>query len=486
MIDKTIGWNLENSYAQLPELFFRDALPAKFREPKVAILNLRFAIELGLDFSSLTEFELAAMLSGQTLPPGAKPIAQAYAGHQYGGFTMLGDGRAILLGEQRTPAGKLIDIQLKGAGRTPFSRMGDGLAAVGPMLREYIISEAMHALRIPTTRSLAVVTTGEPVYREDTLPGAVLVRTAASHIRVGTFEYIGAQQDETNLRKLADYTIVRHYPELIDAPEKYVGFLQAVLNRQAALIAQWQMVGFVHGVMNTDNVSICGETIDYGPCAFMDTYNIDTVFSSIDRGGRYAYGNQAKITQWNMTRFAESLLPLLHKDQQTAIEIATAELHRFMEVFDTHWLNGMRQKIGLTTTVQDDDKTLIERLLKWMQDNQADFTNTFADLSQAKSLTDDKYMSESFQEWLNVWQTRLKKEALTLNELYHAMQKANPLVIPRNHRVEQALAAANAGDFSVMQKLLEVLSNPFDYSCDIEKFREPPPPGTCYKTFCGT
>ena len=326
--DGAIGWRFDNTYARLPDVLFAPAKPAAVREPRVSILNHRLADELGLDLGAMSPEAAAALFAGQDLPAGSRPIAQAYAGHQFGGFTMLGDGRAILLGEHRTPSGRLVDIQLKGAGRTRFSRGGDGRAALGPMLREYIISEAMAALGIPTTRSLAVVTTGEPVYRESVRRGAILTRVAASHIRVGTFEYLAARRDEPTLRALADYAIDRHYPELADAPQKYLEFFRAVADRQASLIARWQLVGFIHGVMNTDNMAISGETIDYGPCAFMNAYDPDTVFSSIDHAGRYAYGNQPAIAQWNLARFAETLLPLLDPDQEKAVAVATEVLGR--------------------------------------------------------------------------------------------------------------------------------------------------------------
>src|SRR4051794_10571786 len=342
----TVGWRFENTYSRLPDDLFTAVNPAKVPEARLSVLNHRLAGELGLDLAALSPDAAAALFAGQVLPVGSRPIAQAYAGHQFGGFTMLGDGRAILLGEHRTPDGRLVDIQFKGSGRTRFSRGGDGKAALGPMLREYIISEAMAALGIPTTRSLAVVTTGERVYRERPLRGAILTRVAASHIRVGTFEY-AARRDESTLRALADYAIDRHYPELAEAPRKYLEFFRAVADRQAALIARWQHVGFIHGVMNTDNVAISGETIDYGPCAFMNAYDPGTVFSSIDRGGRYAYGNQSAIAQWNLARFAEALLPLLDADQEKAVASAMEVLNEFPAVFERYWLAGMRKKLGL-------------------------------------------------------------------------------------------------------------------------------------------
>src|SRR3954452_10163485 len=360
-----MGWRFDNTYSRLPEVFSVPATPAAARAPRVSILNHRLADELGLDLGAMSLEAAAALFAGQDLPAGSRPIAQAYAGHQYGGFTMLGDGRAILLGEHRTPSGRLVDLQFKGSGRTRFSRGGDGRAALGPMLREYIISEAMAALGIPTTRSLAVVTTGEPVYRESVRRGAILTRVAASHVRVGTFEYLAARGDEANLRVLADYAVGRHYPELADGPGKYLGLSRAVMDRQAALVARWQMVGFIHGVMNTDNVAVTGETIDYGPCAFMNAYDPNTVFSSIDRGGRYAYGNQPATTQWNLARFAEALLPLLDPDQEKAVAVATEALGEFPDLYESHWLAGMRRKLGLQTD-EDGDAELIRSLLGWM------------------------------------------------------------------------------------------------------------------------
>src|SRR4051812_24169501 len=360
------GWRFENTYARLPPSLFVPATPARVREPRVSVLNHALAGELSLDLGALPPEAVAALFAGQDLPPGSRPIAQAYAGHQFGHFTMLGDGRAILLGEHRTPEGRLVDVQFKGSGRTRFSRGGDGRAALGPMLREYIISEAMAGLGIPTTRSLAVVTTGEPVYRESVRRGAVLTRVAASHIRVGTFEYVAALGDEPTLRALADYAIDRHYPELADAPRKYPEYLRAVADRQAALIARWQLVGFIHGVMNTDNMAISGETIDYGPCAFMNAYRPGTVFSSIDHAGRYAYGNQPAVGRWNLARFAEAVLPLLDSDPDRAVAAATEVLDEFPALFERHWLAGMRQKLGLQTD-EASDAELIRSLLGWME-----------------------------------------------------------------------------------------------------------------------
>ena len=398
---------------------------------------------------------------------------------------MLGDGRAILLGEHREPSGRLVDIQFKGAGQTRFSRRGDGCAALGPMLREYVISEAMAALGIPTTRSLAVVTTGEPVYRPSALRGAVLTRVAASHIRVGTFEYLAARQDFENLRVLADYTVGRHYPDLVDVPRKYAEFLRAVIDRQAALIAQWQMIGFIHGVMNTDNMAISGETIDYGPCAFMNAYSTETVFSSIDHSGRYAYGNQPAIAQWNLARFAETLLPLLDVDQEQAVAIASDALGEYPTLFRRYWLAGMRAKLGLLTA-EALDVELIQSLLDWMQASRADFTNTFRDLSEGLP-TAERYRDAGFQDWHLRWQERLRREGGPTASVYARMRAVNPAVIPRNHRVEEALFAAEEhDDLSVMHRLLAALSSPYEKRADSTCYQDPSPDDGQYRTFCGT
>jgi uncharacterized protein YdiU (UPF0061 family) len=399
---------------------------------------------------------------------------------------MLGDGRAILLGEHRTPSGRLVDIQWKGAGRTRFSRRGDGRAALGPMLREYVISEAMFALGIPTTRSLAVVTTGEPVYRASALRGAILTRVAASHIRVGTFEYLAARQDKSNLRILADYVIDRHYADLIDAPRKHLEFLRAVIDRQASLIARWQLVGFIHGVMNTDNMAISGETIDYGPCAFMNTYRPDTVFSSIDHAGRYAYGNQPAIAQWNLARFAETLLPLVDSDHEKAIAVATEALGEYPALFERYWLAGMRKKLGLQSD-EAGDVELIGSLLEWMQNSRADFTNTFRDLSSEEPLAGAPYRDPDFQAWHSRWQLRLSRDGRPTPLAYTVMRAVNPAVIPRNHRVEEALSAAeDRDDLSVLHRLLAALASPYEAGADSAQYQDPPPDDCNYRTFCGT
>lgn len=478
---ETAGWNLEHSYAGLPKLFHRSTLPVPVRQANFVIFNESLAMELGLRADVLKEN--ASLFVGNLLPTGSAPLAQAYAGHQYGHFTALGDGRAILLGEQITPKGERFDIQLKGAGQTPFSRSGDGRAGLGPMLREYIISEAMHALGVPTTRSLAVATTGEIVRRMEPLPGAVLTRVAASHIRVGTFEWAAARGSQEELQALADYTIQRHFPEVAGVEQIYLRFFESLMERQAALIAQWMHIGFIHGVMNTDNMAICGETIDYGPCAFMDTYDPDTVFSSIDRNGRYAYGNQPHIAQWNLARLAEALLPLLHENEKLAIEKANEAIHSFQGRFQKHWLAGMRSKLGLFTE-EAEDSALIQALLEWMQASKADYTTTFATLSQGKPVSEEP----EFTSWHQRWIKRLSHQQQSMSDSLQIMQKHNPVYIPRNHKVEEALSAASdKTDLSVMHRLLEVLGKPFDYSSSLPEYSRPAESGSCgYQTFCGT
>jgi uncharacterized protein YdiU (UPF0061 family) len=466
------GWRLEHSYARLPQAFHVRIEPTPVREPQLVVLNAPLAESLGLNATSLND---AGVFAGNALPPGAEPLAQAYAGHQYAHFTMLGDGRAILLGEQITPSGDRFDIQLKGSGPTPFSRRGDGRAALAPMLREHVISEAMHALGIPTTRSLAVVTTGETVWRQEGgLPGAVLARVAASHIRVGTFEYAAARRDKEGLRALADHTRQRHYPELEGGP---TDLFEAVMERQARLIAQWMHIGFIHGVMNTDNMALSGETIDYGPCAFMDAYDPATVFSSIDRHGRYAYGNQPHIAQWNLARLAEAMLPLFHEDEKQAVEIGNGLITKFEGRFKHHWLAGMRAKLGLFNQ-EDDDTALIQSLLDWMHETKADFTNTFRDLTRGSGGT---------PEWHARWRERLQRQPQSADEAVALMRRSNPAFIPRNHKVEEALAAAsNHGDLNPMHRLLTVLAAPFDHTQDWPEFSQPSDDTEGYQTFCGT
>lgn len=482
-----IGWRFDNSYAELPYHFYTKLHPSKALNPRMVISNHVLAKTLGLDLKSLTDDELAQYFSGNTLPVGATPLAQAYAGHQFGHFTYLGDGRAHLIGEHITPNGKRVDIQLKGSGQTPYARRGDGRAALGPMLREYIISEAMHALGIPTTRSLAVVTTGEPVYRETVLQGAILTRVASSHLRVGTFEYLAAREDVEGLKQLADYAIQRHYPEIVDSDSPYLALLEVMMHRQINLITEWMRVGFIHGVMNTDNMTISGETIDYGPCAFMDSYDPSTVFSSIDHAGRYAYANQPHIAQWNIARFAEALLPLLHDNIQEAVTIAENTLQSFGNIMQQAWLGMMRRKLGLLNE-EKDDVHLVSDLLKWMQQHSADYTNTFHDLTHEGFPRGALYQDSVFAAWYDQWQQRLTRNAKPLSFSIALMRENNPVLIARNHQVELALKAAEEdSDFSAFHELLKVLSAPYDAKREYTAFTQPPPPSErVYQTFCGT
>ena len=475
------GWQLDHSYARLPEALCRPAAVARFPSPAIVEVNHALAAELGLDLRASSPDALAALFAGQSLPHGAQPIAQAYAGHQFGHFAMLGDGRAILLGEQLAPGGRRVDVQFKGSGETHYSRRGDGRAALGPMLREYLVSEAMHALGIPTTRSLAVATTGETIVRAGPKPGAVLTRVAASHIRVGTFQYAAATGDAAVLRALADHAIARHEPQLTDSPEKYVEFLRAVIARQADLVAQWQCVGFVHGVLNTDNTAVSGETIDYGPCAFLDGYHADTVFSSIDHHGRYRFAHQPAIIQWNLARFAEAMVPLLSPDDEpTAIAHANDALGDFATRFRARWLDGMRAKLGLATA-EPDDLALANDLLAAMQEERTDFTATFRALSDGLS-------PRGLERWMPRWHARLAREPRPAADALRSMRAANPAVIPRNHRVEAALSAAeDHGDLAPFRALLAALARPFDPAPQHAEYADPPPPEfEGYRTFCGT
>ncbi|WP_430786353.1 protein adenylyltransferase SelO [Virgibacillus flavescens] len=481
------GWNLENSYSHLPKSFFSTLDQNPVNSPKMAIFNNKLAMSLGLDAKEMTSESGLNILAGNKVPEGGLSLAQAYAGHQFGNFTMLGDGRAMLLGEQITPKSERVDVQLKGSGRTPYSRGGDGRAALGPMLREYIISEAMHALGIPTTQSLAVVTTGETIRRETELPGAILTRIAASHLRVGTFQYAAGLGDVEELRALADYTINRHFPDIENKNNRYQLLLQEVIERQAKLVANWQLVGFIHGVMNTDNMTISGETIDYGPCAFMDTYDPATVFSSIDVQGRYAYGNQPYMAKWNLTRLAETLLPLLDENQEKAIDVAEVALSEFPTQYFANWLSGMRAKLGIFNE-EEEDQSLIEEFLQMLQKYQADFTNTFRDLSFDKKDGSDLFESPEFSLWYDKWMARLCRQEESKASSKELMQNSNPAVIPRNHRVEEALeAAVNLEDYSLVEQLLAVLSNPYAHSAEQKKYATPPEPtNQPYQTFCGT
>lgn len=472
-------WNFHNSYTKLPEFFFTRQLPTKVRAPRFIIYNDALAASLGVS-------QQLEVFAGNEIPKGAEPLAQAYAGHQFGHFTMLGDGRAVLLGEQITDSGQHFDIQLKGSGPTPYSRGGDGLATLGPMLREYIISEAMHALGIPTTRSLAVVTTGEDVQREKILPGAVLTRVATSHIRVGTFEYAAHFGTVENVRRLANYTIERHFSDIAAAENKYLLLLREAVKRQAALISKWQLVGFIHGVMNTDNMAISGETIDYGPCAFLDAYHPATVFSSIDKHGRYAYENQPKMAVWNLARFAETLLPFLHDDEHKTVGLAQEELAKFGELYQGYWLAGMRAKLGLYND-EAEDKFLIRDFFHLLQQHQGDYTKTFQSLTLDENDGQALFVSPGYHLWHQRWQARLGRQSKSKEESKALMKNHNPAIIPRNHRVEEVLAAAEQSDFSKMHQLLLALKHPYAYTPEQEEFSKLPPSEFChYQTFCGT
>jgi uncharacterized protein YdiU (UPF0061 family) len=483
----------DNSYAGLPARFHSRVQPTAVAGPRLVVFNRPLARDLGLDPDRI-EPEAAELFSGNRLPDDSLPLAMAYAGHQFGSFVpQLGDGRAILLGELKGRDGALYDVQLKGAGLTPFSRNGDGRAVLGPMLREYLVSEAMHAFGIPTTRSLAVVTTGEQVYRETALPGAVLTRVAASHIRVGTFQYFAARGDYDAIRELLDYVIARHYPEARAADIPALAVLTTVAQRQLALIVEWMLVGFIHGVMNTDNMAISGETIDYGPCAFLDEYHARKVFSSIDRGGRYAYANQPAIAQWNLARFAETLLPLLDADVDKAVTLATQVLEPFIAQFDARFIDGLCRKIGLAETLEG-DADLVRRLLSTMQAAEADFTLSFRTLARAaEDAAGETAFRELFKDpagidsWLQDWRRRLERDPQTPAARASGMRRRNPAFIPRNHRVEAALDAATQGDLRPFERLLAVVQRPFDEQPESAEYAEPPQPSDrVTQTFCGT
>lgn len=482
---KETGWNLRHSYAELPNIFFTPLDPNPVSSPKIVKFNDSLAPSLGLQKEQLQSLEGVSILAGNSVPKGAFPLAQAYGGHQFGHFNMLGDGRAMLIGEQVTPSGEKVDLQLKGSGRTPYSRGGDGRAALGPMLREYIISEAMHALGIPTTRSLAVVTTGESIFREKELPGAILTRVASSHLRFGTFQFAAKWGTVENLQALADYALERHFSHIEKNEKKYLSLLQEVIKRHAKLVSKWQLVGFIHGVMNTDNMTISGETIDYGPCAFMDTYDPETVFSSIDVQGRYAYQNQPGITGWNLARFAEALLPLLDQDIEKAVEIAQSAVTEFPKFYRENWLAGMQAKLGLFNE-EKEDEALFQDLLTIMKTYKADYTNTFRALTFEKLENSDLFESKEFGQWHELWQQRLGRQQQSKAESQELMKNNNPAVIPRNHRVEEALDAAQKEDYSVMETLLEVLSSPYESPGQPEYCIPSAPSNQPYQTYCGT
>ena len=481
----TIGWHFDNTYSKLSETFKEEIKPIPVKNPELVILNEQLAKELNLDFSNISQQDLSKLFSGNILPEGSHSIAQAYAGHQFGHFTMLGDGRAVLIGEHLSNKNQRFDIQFKGSGRTSFSRRGDGRAALGPMLREYIISEAMHALNIPTTRSLAVVKTGENVIRDQFLPGAILTRVAASHIRVGTFQYIAAKQNLEELEILVNFTIDRHYPNLKKSKNKALDLLNVLIDKQSELVVNWMRVGFIHGVMNTDNMAISGETIDYGPCAFMDHYDPQTVFSSIDEYGRYAYDNQPKITKWNLARFAECLIPLIDKDEETAVKLATDAINNFENIYETRWLNMMRDKLGLFGVVKNDKKLILD-LLDWMKINKADFTNTFCYLMNIKLGKNKIYLNQEFTNWLELWHKRVNLNNLN-NKHLELMKSVNPIVIPRNHKVEEALKTASEGNIKRFNDFLKILQTPYENKSNILDFQNPAPiTNEKYQTFCGT
>ena len=470
----------------LPSEFHSYVLPKKVVSPKLAIFNHDLSTELGIDFSSLQPEEISNLLSGNIIPDGSSLIAQSYAGHQFGHFTILGDGRAILLGEHIL-GDERFDIQFKGSGPTPYSRSGDGLAAIGPMLREYLISEAMHHLNIPTCRSLAVVETGEDVIREQKYPGAILTRISRSHIRIGTFQFAVIQEDKSLLKKLFNYTIERHFPNLIESKNKALDFLYLIIDQQAELITNWMRVGFIHGVMNTDNVALSGETIDYGPCAFMDHYDPLTVFSSIDHQGRYSFANQPIIAQWNLARLAETILPLISDNNEKALKLAEEAINAFADLYQSKWLDMMRRKIGLLTK-KNEDKDLISELLDIMQKYKADFTNTFRFLSKDTLSGDDIFKTEEFLTWYKKWKLRLKKESNTFENIKKIMDTNNPRVIPRNHLVEKALKSAEEGDLETIVDFSKIIKNPYSSSIDVpKKYLNPPNDNEkVLQTFCGT
>jgi uncharacterized protein YdiU (UPF0061 family) len=485
----------DNTYARDLEGCYVRVTPATAPQPRLLRFNHDLAEELGLDVDAFPDETKAALFSGNALPDGASPLAQAYAGHQFGGFApQLGDGRALLLGEVIDRHRRRRDIAFKGSGRTPFSRRGDGKGAVGPMLREYLMGEAMHALGVPTTRALAVVATGDRVIRDAVLPGAVLTRVAASHLRVGTFEFFAARDQHDVVRRVADYAIARHYPEAADAEDPCLAFLQGVTERQAVLLAQWMLLGFIHGVMNTDNMAISGETIDYGPCAFMEAFDERTVFSSIDHGGRYAYGNQPAIARWNLARFAETLLPLFSaSDPAEAVARASGVVEGFVDRYQAAWLRGMRAKLGLVDEA-DDDAVLIADWLHLLRQDKVDWTLAWRRLSGAAS-GDSRQVEALFENrtavraWLGRWRSRSAPSAMDPEVRTRSMRQVNPAYIPRNHRVEAALAAASeAGDLGPFERLLAVVTHPFDEQPHLEEFAVPAPPEVtaCYQTYCGT
>ena len=476
------GWNLQSSYTQISDKLFSELKPDAVTNPSTVIVNNELAEKLGLNLKGISEEELSNLFSGNSLPHGSKPFAQAYAGHQFGQFTILGDGRAHIVGEQVTPDGEIFDIQYKGSGRTPYSRGGDGKAALGPMLREYLISEAMYYLGIPTTRSLAVVETGEKVYREVPLKGSILTRVASSHIRIGTFQFLAAHKDYEGMKSLLDFSIKRHFSNLKFSENLAIEFIKAVMQKQINLIVEWMRVGFIHGVMNTDNSTISGETIDYGPCAFMDQYDANTVFSSIDTQGRYSFANQPSIIQWNLVRLAECLLPLIDKDEKRSIEIAQNLINTFSSLFKDKWLQMMKKKLGIKDQSEDDEE-LINNLIKWMQQKKPDFTNTFCNLMNYDHADDEEFEDDEFNNWKREWKKRVESK-----EYLDVMMSCNPILIPRNYLVEEALSEAETdGKFEKFNELNEIISSPYQLKkVNIKYLETPSKTNIPYKTFCGT
>ena len=476
------GWNLQSSYTQISDKLFSELKPDAVTNPSTVIVNNELAEKLGLNLKGISEEDLSNLFSGNSLPHGSKPFAQAYAGHQFGQFTILGDGRAHIVGEQVTPDGEIFDIQYKGSGRTPYSRGGDGKAALGPMLREYLISEAMYYLGIPTTRSLAVVETGEKVYREVPLKGSILTRVASSHIRIGTFQFLAAHKDYEGMKSLLDFSIKRHFSNLKFSENLAIEFIKAVMQKQINLIVEWMRVGFIHGVMNTDNSTISGETIDYGPCAFMDHYDANTVFSSIDTQGRYSFANQPSIIQWNLVRLAECLLPLIDKDEKRSIEIAQNLINTFSSLFKDKWLQMMKKKLGINDHSEDDEE-LINNLVKWMQQKKPDFTNTFCNLMNYDHADDEEFEDDEFNNWKREWKKRVESK-----EYLDVMISCNPILIPRNYLVEEALSEAETdGKFDKFNELNEIISSPYQLKkVNIKYLETPSKTNIPYKTFCGT
>ena len=481
-----IDWKFENSYLQLPKDMQSKQLPEKVKNPKIVLINHNLSNELGINLSNLDPEYLASVFSGNQLPAGSDTIAMAYAGHQFGHFTILGDGRAILIGEHINNKKQRYEIQFKGSGKTEFSRNGDGKAALGPMLREYIISEAMYHLNIPTTRSLAVVKTDEKVIRETELTRAILTRVASSHIRVGTFQYFAYKKDDESLKSLVNYSIDRHYPEIKNSENIYINLIDRLMDKQIDLVVNWMRVGFIHGVMNTDNMALSGETIDYGPCAFMDKYDPKTVFSSIDHFGRYAYYNQPSITKWNLARFAECLIPFLDTNKDEAIKIATNKINEFDKKYEKKWLKMMSDKIGLLDT-EKEDEVLILDLLQWMHSNKADYTNTFYNLINEKIFSNQVYDNADFLTWKDRWKMRLSKYKNKMDKVEEKMKFSNPIIIPRNYKVEEALSAAESGDMSLVEILLKALEKPYENNSNLKDFQITEKLNKSgYKTYCGT